>query len=170
MLQDRLPPWWWSQGLGLGWNQRSKQTAFSREVVTITATVGSDRLVELYDSADCVEGGVEPDRLSLGGLHVGVVHGVFERRLAVGALMADVAIELDLGACPERNKERKKMISVSERRLCKIVESRPLKNIKHGVTDSLIKYVIRISCKQGDVALMFWAYTYTCVYRLNTND
>lgn len=69
--------------------------------------VGGGRAVGLYHRADCVECGIESDRFSLGGLHVGVVHWVLERRLAVGALVANVAIELDLRTCPgKENGER----------------------------------------------------------------
>lgn len=72
--------------------------------------VGGGRAVGLYHRADCVECGIESDRFSLGGLHVGVIHWVLERRLAVGALMANVAIELDLRTCPGKENGRDKML------------------------------------------------------------
>lgn len=68
---------------------------------------GSGRLVGLYHRTHCVECGVESDSFSFGRLHVGVIHWVLERRLAIGALVANVAIELDLRPCPaERRWER----------------------------------------------------------------
>lgn len=62
----------------------------------------------LYHRADCVERGVESDSFGLGRLHVGVIHRVLKRRLSIGALVANVAIELDFGTRPGR-KNREKM-------------------------------------------------------------
>lgn len=60
--------------------------------------------VGLYHRTHCVERGVESDGFRLGRLHVGVVHRVLKRRLAIGALVANVAIELDLWARPANRK------------------------------------------------------------------
>lgn len=76
----------------------------------------------LYHRADCVECGIESDRFSLGGLHVGVIHRVLERRLAVGALVANVAIELDLRTCPGKENGRDK------------INTETTKTRKHGTT------------------------------------
>lgn len=76
--------------------------------------IGGGRAVGLYHCADCVECGIESDRFSLGGLHVGVIHWILERRLAVGALMANVAIELDLRTCPEKENGRDEMLFTSD--------------------------------------------------------
>lgn len=69
--------------------------------------VGSGRLVGLYHRTHCVECGIESDSFSLGWLHVGVIHWVLKRRLAIGALMANIAIELDLWACPVERKGKR---------------------------------------------------------------
>lgn len=66
----------------------------------------------LYHRAHRVERGVEADGFGLGRLHVGVVHRVLEGGLAVGALVADVAIELDFGTCPGRKKKTKKKTDI----------------------------------------------------------
>lgn len=71
-----------------------------------TPLYGSGTFVGLYHSTDCIEGGIESDCFSLSGLHVGVIHWVFKGCLSVGALMAHIAIELDLGACPEKQNEK----------------------------------------------------------------
>lgn len=60
----------------------------------------------LYHCADCVECGVESDSFGLGRLHVGVVHRILKGCLSVGALMANVTIELDFGTRPGRKKQR----------------------------------------------------------------
>lgn len=71
---------------------------------------GSGRWVALHHGADCVQSCVESNRLGLRGLHAGVVHRIFKRRLTVGALVAHVAVELDLWACP-KNKEKRHCIN-----------------------------------------------------------
>lgn len=73
--------------------------------IGLNRSVGSVGFSGLHHSADCVEGGVKANGLCLSGLHVGVIHWVFKRRLTIGALMANVAIKLDLGSCPEKQKQ-----------------------------------------------------------------
>ena len=73
---------------------------------------GCAQAAVLYHSAHCVECGVKPNSLGLRGFHVGVVHGVLKGRLAVGALVAHVAVELDLGPCSE--KQRDKQMALQE--------------------------------------------------------
>lgn len=70
-----------------------------------TKPLYSGRFAGLYHSADCIECGIESNCLSLSRLHVGVIHRVFKWCLSVGALMADIAIELDLGTCPGKREK-----------------------------------------------------------------
>lgn len=80
-------------------------TADCNMKVGLNHCIGSVRVAGLYHSADCIECGIETNCLSLGGLHVGVIHWVFKGCLTIGALMANIAIELDLWTCPEKQKK-----------------------------------------------------------------
>lgn len=67
--------------------------------------MGSGMIAGLYHSADGIECGIKSNCLSLSGFHVGVIHWIFKWCLTIGALVANIAIELDLWTCPRREKK-----------------------------------------------------------------
>lgn len=77
-----------------------------------THFTGSGRFAALHHSAYCVQRCIKSNCFSLRWLHVGVIHRIFKWCLTIGALVADIAIELDLWACP-KNKEKQYCMNVT---------------------------------------------------------